>query len=123
MHEIRTDQDMNRLYVTIGEIEDQNEMQAIVAEIKTAVEDLKPGFTCLTDLRNYEVGEEEDEKYIYEGQEVMVNAGLSKVVRVVKKFGALGHFQFDKSSVELGYHAQNVNTIEEAEEILNATDQ
>lgn len=120
MHEIRTDMEKNRLYVTIGKVDGPSEMDAIAAEIETALGDLKPGFTCLTDLREYEVGEEKDEIYILKTQKMMVDAGLSNVVRVVKKFGVLGHFQFDKSSVEVGYHAQNVNTVAEAEKILDS---
>lgn len=120
MHEVHVDTSKNRLYVTIGKLEGREEMETIIEKISAACQELQPGFGCLTDLRDYEVGEEADEKYIFRGQKVMVDAGLKTVVRVRKQFGAWGHFQFDKSSVALGYHAQNVTSIKEAESILDA---
>lgn len=121
MHEVRVDLTKNRLYVTVGKKESQDEIKTIVEKITQACKTLKPGFTCLTDLREYEVGPEEDEQYILQTQKTMVEAGMKNVVRVRKQFGALGHFQFDKYSVMLGYHARNVTSIKEAEKILDET--
>ncbi len=122
MHEIRVDLAKNRLYVTVGKKESQDEILTIVEKITQACKTLKPGFTCLTDLREYEVTPEEDEQYILKTQKIMLDAGMKKVVRVRKQFGSLGHFQFDKYSVMLGYHARNVTSVEEAEQILDLED-
>ncbi len=122
MHDVRIDLEKNRLYITVGKRENQDEIKTIVEKVGQACQTLKPGFTCVTDLREYEVGPEEDEKYIYQTQKTMVEAGLKNVVRVRKQFGALGHFQFDKQSVALGYHARNVTSIEEAERILDESE-
>lgn len=122
MHDVRVDSKKNRLYVTLGKREHEDELKSIVEKIAQACKALQPGFTCLTDLRKYEIGPEEDEKYIYLAQKNMVEAGLKSVVRVRKQFGALGHFQFDKQSVSLGYHARNVTSMEEAERILDESE-
>lgn len=119
MHEVKIDQEKNRLYITIGKLDDREEIEATIHDIKTACKQLKPGFGCLTDLREYELISEEDEHHIYEAQKIMVEAGLSNVVRVVKKFGYLGHYQFDKTAKAAGYHARNVSTIDEAEKLLD----
>lgn len=37
---------------------------------------------------------------------------MSKVVRVVRKFGRWGHVQFDKTSMDLGYSAQSVDSMD-----------
>jgi len=119
MYNVRADIEKNRLYVTIGSVTEENEKMAAIQEIKFVVQDLKKGFDCITDLREYEILIDENEKFIYQAQKILTDAGLSKVVRVIKKFGSLGHFQFDKLSKEVGYHAKNVNSIEEAEKLLD----
>lgn len=119
MVEVRADIKKNRLYITIGSITEENEMAAAIREIEIAIQDLKEGFDCITDLRGYEILDDEREKFIYRAQKILVDAGLSKVVRVVRRFGSLGHFQFDKVSKEVGYHAKNVNSMEEAEKLLD----
>jgi hypothetical protein len=119
MYQVRADIEKNRLYVTIGSAADENEMMAAIQEIELAVQDLKEGFDCITDLREYEILIDEHEKFIYQAQKILADAGMLKVVRVIKKFGSLGHFQFDKLSKGVGYHAKNVNSIEEAEKFLD----
>ena len=49
----------------------------------------------------------------------MIEAGMSKVVRVRRETGLLGHFQFDNASMNVGYHAENVTSMEDAEKILD----
>ncbi len=119
MHDVRADLNKNRIYITIGKIENEAEMQSIVDEVKSECPKLKNGFTCLTDLRNYEYQDEIFEKYIKEAQEALLAEGMSKVVRVHRKVGVLGHLQFETVSLDLGYRAQNVTSIEEAEKILD----
>ena len=119
MYDVKTDIDKNRIYITIGKLEGEAEMQALAQTIKSECQKLKKGFTCITDLRKYEVQDEQFEIYVTKTQEAMIAAGLSKVVRVRRETGLLGHFQFDNASMDVGYHAENVTTMEEAEKILN----
>lgn len=103
MHDVRADFNKNRIYITIGKIENEAEMQSIVDEVKSECPKLKNGFTCLTDLKNYEYQDEIFEKYIKEAQEALLAEGMSKVVRVHRKVGMLGHLQFETVSLDLGY--------------------
>lgn len=119
MHDVRADLNKNRIYITVGKIENEAEMQSIADKVKSECIKLKNGFTCLTDLRNYEYQDEIFEKYIKEAQEALLAKGMTKVVRVHRKVGVLGHLQFETVSLDLGYRAKNVTTIEEAEKILN----
>jgi ABC-type ATPase with predicted acetyltransferase domain len=119
MHEVKFDKEKNRLYVTIGKVDEREEIETVVNKIEEACGELERGFCCLTDLRKYEVRGKEEEPYILMAQKIMVKAGLSHVVRVVKRFGYLAHYQFDKTAIAAGYHAKNVLTIEEAEAILD----
>ena len=120
MHDVKTDKTKNRIYITIGKLENEAEMQAISQTVKTKCKTLKKGFTCITDLRKYEIQDDRFEDYVRTTQEAMIAAGMSRVVRVRRETGLLGHFQFDNASMEVGYHADNVTTMEEAEKILDA---
>ncbi len=119
MHDVSADLDKNRIYITVGKLENEAEMRTIVKKVKSECVKLKKDFTCLTDLRNYEYQDEIFEKYIKEAQEALLEAGMSKVVRVHRQVGVLGHLQFETVSLDLGYRAKNVTSIEEAEKILD----
>lgn len=119
MHEVRVDPDKNRIYLTIGKIEDEQEMKSIPESVMAEAGKLKKGFTCLTDLRDYEYQDEIFERYIQKTQQALLDAGMSKVVRVHRKVGVLGHIQFETVSLDLGYRAKNVTSFEEAERILD----
>jgi hypothetical protein len=119
MHRVSTDKEKNRLYLALGKLEGAEEIAQVAAKIRLACQELKPGFSCLTDLREYELVDETLETRIREIQAFLVGQGLTNVVRVVKKFGTWGHVQFDKSSMNVGYHARHVNSMEEALVILD----
>ncbi len=123
MYEVKADINKNRIYITIGNLEGETAMQALARMVSSECQKLKKGFTCITDLRKYEIQDEEFEDYVKQTQEALIEAGLSKVVRVRRETGLLGHFQFDNVSMDLGYHAENVTTMEEAEKILNENTQ
>lgn len=119
MHSIRADVDKNRLYVKIGKIEDEADMQSLVDKVKSECAKLADGFTCLTDLRGYEYQGEVFEKYIKELQQACLARGMSKVVRVHRWSGLLGHMEFENVSLDVGYSGRNVTSIQEAERILD----
>ena len=119
MHDVKTDKTKNRIYITIGKLEDEAEMQAISQTVKTQCQTLEKGFTCITDLRKYEVQDDLFEDYVKQTQAALIAAGMSRVVRVRRETGLLGHFQFDNVSADVGYHAENVTSMEEAENILD----
>jgi len=119
MHDVKTDKTKNRMIITIGKLDGEGEMQTLAQKVVEECKNLEKGFTCITDLRKYEVQDDRFEDYVRTTQEAMIAAGLSKVVRVRRETGLLGHFQFDNTSMEVGYHAENVTTMEAAEKILD----
>jgi hypothetical protein len=119
MHDVRIDTAKNRIYVTVGALDNEAEMQQLVDRVKEECVKLKRGFTCLTDLRDYEYQDQSFEDYIKQAQEALLKAGMSKVVRVHRKVGLLGHYQFETVSLDLGYHARNATSIQEGERILD----
>lgn len=119
MHDIQTDKAKNRIIITIGKLDGEREMQTISQKVLAACKKLKKGFTCITDLRKYEIQDDQFENYVRSTQEAMMAAGMSRVVRVRRGTGLLGHFQFDNASMDVGYHAENVTTMEAAEKMLD----
>ncbi|ABW67548.1 hypothetical protein [Desulfosudis oleivorans] len=119
MHSIRADKEKNRLYLTLGKLDSLEEMMKVAEGIRDVCKDLRSGFTCLTDLRDFELLDEQYEFLISGVQEFLVDAGVSEVVRVVRKYGSWGHIQFDKTSMNVGYRGRYANDMQEAEDILD----
>ncbi|MDY6903057.1 MAG: hypothetical protein SWH61_00080 [Thermodesulfobacteriota bacterium] len=123
MHKVSVDVEKNRIYITLGKLENVQEILDLGEALREESKKLNPGFSCITDLREYELLEENYEIYIKGIQEFLRDLGVSKVVRVVRKFGRWGHVQFDKSSIDLGYSAQFVDSMDEAESMLDGNDE
>ena len=119
MYEIRRDTEKNRLYITIGNRIDRATYKTMQQEIDAAVADLSPGFTCLTDMREYHRITENEEIYIAMVQTRLKEAGLSRAVRVARRRALHEHVQFDTGSQEAGYPSDVVRTVEEGEAFLD----
>lgn len=120
MHEIRIDRSKNRLYLTLGSIENKSEINAIIAGITEVVEQLRSGFTCLSDLRTYRVKTRQDEEFMREIQEILWEAGIGKVARISESPQFSNHFHFEKDSIVWpGYPVIIVSSFEEGEAVLN----
>lgn len=124
MHIIDINASKNRLYLTLGKIENIQEMRDIIVKMTTIVKRLKHGFTCISDLREYSVPPSENEEFMQECQEILWDAGIGKAVRVSKSTTRLNHFKFEQNKVTWpGYIVENVQTIQEAEIILDGNAQ
>jgi hypothetical protein len=119
MYDIKANIEENRLYITLGKFGNYEEMYEVASRIRDEANKLQRGFDALTDLRKYEVLGENYESLMKGIQQFLIEAGVSKVVRVVRKFGAWGHVQLDRASMDAGYHAEYVHSMEEALAILD----
>jgi len=116
MRRVLTDKIKNRLYLRFSKMTDE-EMAEEVVEIANAVKGLKPGFTCLTELRGMTAPTEKEKRMARLVMEYLSMMGVSKVVRV----GTESAFELlDQNSREVGsYSALHAKTIEEAESLLD----
>jgi NADH:ubiquinone oxidoreductase subunit C len=116
MQRILTDKHKNRLFLRFSKMT-KDEMADEVIAVVNAVKELKPGFTCLTDLRGMAAPTEKEKRMARLVMEYLSMMGVSKVVRV----GAKSIFDLlDQNSREVGsYSAQRAETIEEAETLLD----
>ena len=119
-YRIRADHEKNRLYISLGKITRREVIERAVLETKRVCRTLKPGFTCLTDLRHYEPLDQNDERYIHKAQQVLLKAGIRKIVRVGGKKSIIGLFQDDQVNILFSaYAAQTTTSLQKAEKILD----
>jgi len=118
MNKIEFDVDKNRIYLKLvdGGIA---EMKWYYRVVKHAITMLEEGFSCLTDISDYDPESMEDEKLLVKIQVLLWKSGMGKVVRVRKSRSISGHLQLEKASIATGYSAKVVRTIEEAKKILD----
>ena len=121
MHALKVDVQKNRLYITLGFIEDKDEMNLIIHKTKHSVDQLKTGFTCITDLREYALADELNDEFIRECQLIVWDTAIGKVVRVNDPYKPPACFKFEARSVLWpAYQIEVASSIEQAETILDA---
>ncbi len=119
MHEIRIDKSKNRLYFTLGKIEDRKEMKDIIHKTEVAVKNLLQGFSCLSDLRFYDNPDEKDE-FIKVVQEILWDSGIGLVVRVKDKNTKTPCFSFEENTVLWpAYRVKEADSLVVAESMLD----
>jgi hypothetical protein len=119
MFMIKSNIEKNRLYITLGKMGDPD-IRGLVKEITHCAASLKPGFTCLVDIRNMDINYSEKQMFTMEIiMGGLIDAGMSRVVRVVSKKNKISQMKMEQGSRALGYRARPAYTLEEAENILD----
>ena len=122
MYKIKSDKEKNRLYITLGKL-DEGDARGVIKDITHNTATLKPGFTCLVDIRNMDIKYSEKEMYTMElVMGGLLDAGMSKVVRVVSKKNKISQMRMEQESRALGYRARPAYTIDEGERVLDEED-
>jgi hypothetical protein len=119
MFSVTTDTTKNRLYITLGDLS-TDDITPIVGGLNQNISALKPGFTCMVDIREmvFEPGTKGQE-YVEIVQGALADSGMGTVVRVVNTNNDHVHGWMEESSRSLGYSALLAHSIEEAEAILD----
>ena len=119
MFMIKSNIEKNRLYITLGKMVD-TDIRGLIKDITRSASALKPGFTCLVDIRNMDINYSEKQMFTMELiMGGLIDAGMSKVVRVVSKKNKISQMRMEQGSRAMGYRARPASTIEEAETILD----
>ena len=117
-YSLRTDVEKNRLYLTLDGFFEYDKIVEVAQEIMIELKRLKTGYSFINDVSNFKPTTEEGVEEIKKIQLYMYNNGLGKVVRVVGK-SLMSKLQFERKSKEVGYSAEHVQTVTEAEKILD----
>ncbi|MDY0162712.1 hypothetical protein [Desulfobotulus sp.] len=123
MFSIRADVEKNRLYITIGILESHGEILNLLTEIEDILPQLSPGFTCVTDLRQYRRVGDSGEEVILQVQRCLKRAGIVRAIRIERRQALPEHVQFETGSLEAGYPTDLVRSPEEAENLLAALEE
>jgi len=116
---IKSNIEKNRLYITLGKMGDPD-IRGLIKEITHCASSLKTGFTCLVDIRNMDINYSEKQMFTMEIiMGGLIDAGMSRVVRVVSKKNKISQMKMEQGSRALGYRARPAYTLEEAENILD----
>jgi len=122
MHEIRVDLEKNRLYFTLGQLSQADELAEIVHKMQQAVHQLSRGFTCITDLRHYMLADGLSENFMRHCQEALWDSAIGRVVRVKAPERTTPHFPHEHESlVWPAYSVTSALSLEEAETMLDHT--
>ncbi|TYT74084.1 hypothetical protein [Desulfobotulus mexicanus] len=118
MLSVHADAKNNRLYIVIGVLESHEEIHGLLDEVEAILPALSPGFSCITDLREYRRIGDAGEELIFQVQKVLKDAGIARAVRVERRQALPEHVQFEAGSLEAGYPTHLVRTMEEADSLL-----
>jgi hypothetical protein len=116
MKRVTADKNKNRLYLRFSKMTGA-EMADEVIEVANAVKQLKPGFTCLTEISELTEPTEKEKRMARLVMEYLSMMGVSHVVRI----GSEAAFEIlNQTSREVAsYSALRTDTMEEAEALLD----
>ncbi|MGM0453238.1 MAG: hypothetical protein ACQERN_08745 [Thermodesulfobacteriota bacterium] len=115
MLDVKVDLLKNRLYLTIGRLQ-QNSLEKSFTAIENAVKKLTSGFTCITRIIEVRDVDEKDIENIEKIQKLLADYGLAKAVRLGSEQGTQ-ILTFPRK--DMGYTATTARTMAEAEKILD----
>ncbi|MEN6394607.1 MAG: hypothetical protein ABFD53_12440 [Anaerolineaceae bacterium] len=119
MYSIRSNTFENRLLIILkGKIE-LDEANQISDKIIKSVKSLMPGYTVITDIQEMAPAMEDARQVFLTTMQAMKNAGLGLEVRVINPQNQVTANQFQRTSRAAGYTAQEVNSVSEAERLID----
>jgi hypothetical protein len=119
MYTIRADTTKNRLYVKFIGFFDYKEMKAATDKTIEEAKKLKPGFDVINDVSDFKPAAQDMLKEIERAQSFLKKAGVRHGVRVEGK-AKLSNIQFSRIGKAVDYVAEIVETMEEAEKLLDS---
>ncbi len=121
MFTVIADIQKNRLYVKLVGFFDYNEMKASTDKTIEEVKKLKPGFDVINDVSEFRPAGQDMLKEIERAQSFLKKSGVRHGVRVEGK-SRLANMQFSRIGKTVDYVAEAVETMEEAEKLLDSYD-
>ena len=111
----------NRLYVTLKGAVSEAESQQIADKVIEVIKKLKPGFDVITDISEFEPATQKAAESLLLVHKALIEQGVNRIVRVVGKElkATVGKIQFERTSRNAGIVADSVNSIEDAERLLD----
>jgi len=117
----RADIDKNRLYITLKGAFEEKEAKLAANRIAMDINKLQTGFDVITDISTIESSMVEAAEELAKVHKFLKESGVNKIVRVVGKHveQIVGKLQFDLVSQDSGIMAETVDTMAEADLLLD----
>lgn len=119
MYDIRVNGFENRLFVAMKGAIEQPEAAQCYSKIAKAVNSLVPGFTVITDIRDLEPATADVRLIFLNTMQLYVNSEMGIEVRVINPNNPVAAQVFQRISRSIGYTAEEVFTIPEAERVID----
>ncbi len=119
MFTVKADIQKNRLYVKLVGYFDYNEMKAATDKVIEGAKKLKPGYDVINDITEFKPVGQDTLKEVERGQAYFKKSGVRHGVRVEGK-NKLTQLQFNRIGKTVDYAADGVETLEEAEKLLDS---
>ncbi|MBK7293724.1 MAG: hypothetical protein IPI84_08075 [Holophagaceae bacterium] len=117
MFTVASDPDRNRLYITLSGHLDGPERQAAIKALIAETSNLTEGFGVVTDISALHASNEEGFKDLLRVKAALKLKGAGPIVRVVRI--PLSRIQFERVTQAGGYYAEQVDSLEEAQRLLD----
>jgi hypothetical protein len=119
MYKLKIDASKNRLYVTMAGFFNYEEMKKWADETMATAKKLNRGYEVITDISQFKPTTPEGTKEIERVQSFFKISGVRLGVQVVGE-NVLAGLQFKRMSALSGYDPTNVDTLAEAEKLLDS---
>jgi aspartate/glutamate racemase len=119
MYDIRVNGFENRLFVALRGTIEQPEAAQGYNKIAKAVNSLVPGFTLITDIRELEPATADVRLIFLNTMQLYMNSEMAIEVRVIHPKNPTTAQIFQRISRSIGYTAEEVFTVAEAERIID----
>jgi hypothetical protein len=119
MFDIRVNGFENRLFVAIKGTIEQPEAAQGYSKIAKAVNSLVPGFSVITDIREFEPATADVRLIFLNTMQLYLNSEMAIEVRVIHPNNPTASQVFQRISRSIGYTAEEVFTVPEAERLID----
>ncbi len=109
----------NRMHLKVEGKVDVDEMKAWSNDLLTKLKSLKPGFSVISEILNFQPTTEEGRQILIDTQRKAKEIGMGHVVRIVKSSNFVAAAQWQRSSRSVGYVAMEAENLEAAEKLLD----
>lgn len=117
MFRVTSNREKNRLYITLAGHLEGLERQSAIQAMKVEIDKLAPGFDLVTDISGLHPSDQEGFKDFLRAKATLKLKGVGHIFRVVKI--PLSRIQVDRISEGAGYLAENVPSVEAADQRLD----
>lgn len=120
--QINPDEGKNMLRIVLSGFFNDEEARQIFEKVKLAIDQLKPGFDAINDIRNFRPTTPKGAEIMGQAQQHAAEKGLRRVVRIVNTDEYdVGTMQFERTGRKFDIQVHKVFSVEEAEKLLEET--